>query len=981
MPPKSKVKKGPARAPVAKTRKAASASRAQASKGSVVVGGNVTQGSIRIHNDHRKFGGDAGRSSGQGPTVTWKSLVTAATPYLRRVQRESRQLPLGSLTGDRDTSREQEDQMGLDAVYIHLATDLRRKATAEEKKKAGMEFSRRPGPEGEGDTVPMTALEVLRENPVCVVLGDPGSGKSALLNYLTWNLATFALAGGKSVPSALAGWTSGQAQAVPVVWVLRRFVKWVQDSLPGVADRALPEPSVEHLWRFLEEKELRSDERAMVPFLRQAIEKGWVACFLDGIDEVPDETLARFVQGCALELRTKHPQARVVGTCRTVPYRDRGGERGWTGVPAATLQPLDDGRIRTFVEGWFRAERERCAMPAEQADSKSGKLLGAILDPHRAELRELAGNPMLLTVMALLQTGQQELPENRAQLYKDVTQLLLHRWDARRSDDGQMTAGVTQVLRERGLDQNILERVLWRIGWKAQCGARSGKGAKQGLGDIPRHVLQEEFVATLRRPQPEDQGWAARLIQAISTRAGLLVAVDENLFQFPHRSFQEFLAAGYLLDRSKPEPVANRQDGDDVDNRVRHYPEGIGALFDETMYWREVLRWTVGIATHVKNEPLLGLSIIEALCPANVLEGEHGWLRVWVAGEALHELRVDTARDYPSKSAVVERVRTKLARLIEDPAQPLETRRRHLAGIALGHVGDPRPGVAPPWPPTKEEPFFRWSKRIEPDPGFLIGGDPHAWNSPKEPVPWPIKQPFHLTAYPVTNAQYDAFEASEMFRSARWDRRDRSEPRLCVPNHPVVNVNWGEAMRFCRWLDDLLQKGSLTLSQLGVQGGVPGDVWRICLPTEAQWELAARGSERRCLPWLPQVADIEGALAVMPELLKSRCNWHGEGLDGTSAVGLFSGAASPDGCYDLIGNVWEWTRSRARWSGRRLLVEGDSVSVRLNDTELRVLRGGSWVEETASLIRSTWRYAGDPWFSFMFIGFRVDCVRVSESGG
>ena len=919
-------------------------------------------------------------------TLTWPRLVSAATPFLRRMVPKWRQLPLASWMGDHD--REKVQPLGLDAVYVSTATDQHRPATAAEVK-AMQKGPGRAGVEGQGGkaiTVPMTALEVLRDQRVCVVLGDPGAGKSAVVQYLAWNLATRALTGDKSQAPGLRDWNSKQAQSIPVVWVLRRFVKWVQaKAVPDPSKGTmLPEPGIDTLWHYLGEEELKADEKAALPWLRQAAERGWVTFLLDGIDEVPDDDLARFVRDCAADLATKYPQARVVGTCRTVPYRDKAGTRRWAGATAATLQRFDEERIETFVQRWFQAEQDLHQMPPEQSQTKASKLLGAIRDPHRVELLELASNPMLLTVMALLQSGTDELPENRVALYKQVTELLLHRWDAARIDDGKMTPTVMELIRKGGMDQPDLLRILWRVGWLAQCGARSG--GRDGLGDVPRSVLHR-VILDARAAAKDDYGWANDLVDAISVRSGLLVPVDEDLFQFPHRSFQEYLAAHYLLDRSKPEPRLRPNappptPQEQLDAAVRDYPEGIEVLFDDSMYWREVLRWSVGITAHEKNNPLGALDLVDAFCPADVLRIHHASLRVWVAGEALHELRIEKARKYPRKADVVERVRTLLARLIENPPPTMDVGRRHLASIALGHVGDPRRGVAPPWPPTEAAPFLHWTDRIEPCPGFQMGGDPHAWHSPNPAVPWPIRHPFHLSAYPITNAQYDVFENLPEFAEAGGTRRRPFVPRFRVPNHPAVFVTWADAARFCAWLDDLFQRGMITPAQLGLPPDVTPGAWRILLPTEGQWELAARGPEGRWLPWLPRVPGQDVAPEPSPADLKGRCNWRGEKLEGTSAVGLFPESRSKPGALDLLGNVWEWTRSKGDWFSDSHEYQEDLASVTAADgKDTRVLRGGSWIDVVPGFLRCAVRLGNDPRDSYDCFGFRVVCVGVLASGG
>jgi len=197
-----------------------------------------------------------------------------------------------------------------------------------------------------------------------------------------------------------------------------------------------------------------------------------------------------------------------------------------------------------------------------------------------------------------------------------------------------------------------------------------------------------------------------------------------------------------------------------------------------------------------------------------------------------------------------------------------------------------------------------------------------------------IPYDYWMARFPVTNELYNAYVKSKGIKHPvdGWGKKK---------DHPVTYVNWTDAMTYCQWLNDLLK------------GELPEGL-TLRLPTEAEWEKAARGTDGNEYPW-------------GNEFDKNKCNSTEGGKGGTTPVGLYSPRGdSPYGCADVAGNVWEWTHSLKNGypynacDGR----EDEKAS------GARVLRGGSFRFDEGS---ARCAYRDDDVIGYLSggIGFRV----------
>lgn len=191
---------------------------------------------------------------------------------------------------------------------------------------------------------------------------------------------------------------------------------------------------------------------------------------------------------------------------------------------------------------------------------------------------------------------------------------------------------------------------------------------------------------------------------------------------------------------------------------------------------------------------------------------------------------------------------------------------------------------------------------------------------------------FKIAKYPLTEVQYAEFvQATGYEPPSHWKGGTYPGNKA---NHPVVNVSWHDAVAYCEWLTGRLR-----------EEGRLGTGEEIRLLTEEEWEKAARGTDGRGYSWGDE---FDG----------SRSNTIESGIRHTTPVGVYPGGASPYGVMDMAGNVWEWTASK--WS---------------EDSEARVLRGGSWSHD-GSFARCALRYLSHPGNRRDYFGTRVGWCAV-----
>ncbi|MCP4350300.1 MAG: SUMF1/EgtB/PvdO family nonheme iron enzyme [Desulfobacterales bacterium] len=726
------------------------------------------------------------------PEITTDSEVMRKA-YLNRLLCDAGILSLEGI--DPGACCDRDSQLSLWAVYTALLTHSSEGYDRMEK----MQLH---------DTRRISALELADKYQHVVLLGDPGSGKTTFVNFVALCLAGESLKHPeanldlmtKPVPKEedeeeekRQPWNHGAL--LPVRIILRDF-----------AARNLPESkaSASDLWKFIEDELINAELPEYAPYLKKELQEHGGLLMLDGLDEVPEADSLRLQIKAVVEdfIRTFR-NCRVIVTSRIYAYQ----KQDWRipGLHESVLAPFTPGQIRRFIDGWYAHFAQLKRVNPEDAQGKAEILKQAVFRNDR--LKELAGRPLLLTLTASLHSWRGgSLPEKREELYAATVDLLLDRWESPkivRDSKGEVCVVQSSLTEWLRTDRDRMRRMLNELAYNAH--------AKQPELTGTADITEADMVRGLWQLSANPDAKPAQLMEYLSNRAGLLLPRGVKIYSFPHRTFQEYLAACHLTDTDYPDLVAE-------------------LAKKEPNRWREVALLAGAKASKGSSGSIWFLA--DALCyrePGNEPETGEIWGAL-LAGQALAETAV-LDKVSPSNQAKLERVGRWMLRIIEENLLPATE--RVTAGNSLSVIGDTRFNPDMLFLLDDDELGFV----TIPAGKFLMGtSEKDAENLIAEGFPEEIvksEQPQHkvmlsefaISKYPVTVAQFRVFVRDSNYKAGkRWENSP--------DNHPVVYVSWDDAVAYSKWLTEKLKDRE----------------WKIQLPTEAQWEKAARGNDGRIYP-------------------------------------------------------------------------------------------------------------------------------------
>jgi formylglycine-generating enzyme required for sulfatase activity len=721
-----------------------------------------------------------------------------------------------------------------------------------------------------------------------VLLGDPGSGKTFTLRWLTVLYAD--------------QWKRDHTQPIPVFIPLRNFSGQVKNKQTQQQEKRT----------FAEFVTAQLD--VLAPYLPRLLREKRLVLLCDALNEMPRKSPfdQRDLVDEVQQYLKRYEDGRIVVSCRELDYKE----------DLSNLYPLEKVLVRPLdlpaIEGIMSKRLpdpnqaagllERMGVTPDLRDFKalvekkgeaerfwqlekgvpryytSGDHDRAWQDMHRRGLLPLARNPFLLGIICDLWRDAKTPGDNRPQLFKQFVAELLKRERDQALKRGQAWAEGIESL----LDAALVEL------------AKSLQRANRTV------ITRTDALPLIGATGTPSATW----ILDVYVSASILLE-DAGGIRFAHQLLQEYYACRVLLAALEHDEQHN------TNTAGQFFKDHGGAGWWEAGVWGE----TIVILGEFLNDPN---RVARWLAPVSPEVGLSAILRNG-AGLTVKDVQPET----------FETVRKAAWSLAEEP----DPRGRASAYRALGlfdptiYDSDRRAGVGVFW----SEQHKLWLPHIAwcdvPGGEFIMGSD--------DEKPRRIEKvaSFRMAKYPITHRQYQCFlDDPEGYHNPEWRKHLHSgvseymqQPRkqtFKFWNHPRETVNWYQVMVFCGW----------ATARLG---------FAVTLPTERQWERAARGKNGLIYPYEGDFDPLKG-------------NTYETGIRQTSAVGIFPEGDSPEDILDLSGNVWEWMLNEY----------DDTANISSITDNRRSVRGGSW-NDYSIYARSSARFRNDLFDLDFILGFRL----------
>ena len=380
-----------------------------------------------------------------------------------------------------------------------------------------------------------------------VILGDPGAGKSSLLQYLALNWAEKELSQRVLFP-------------LPLLIELRIYA------------RDKDEKKCQNILEFFHQGNLICHLNQLA--LDDKLEKGQALVLFDGLDEVFNPQLREEIVTDIKRFSIEYPQVQIIVTSRWLGYKAE--ELNHAGFEHFMIQDLDQNQIEDFIQRWHDLAFEN----RDDKTQKQERLQKAIKESKA--IRELAGNPLLLTMMAILNRTQ-ELPRDRSKLYEKASEVLLHQWDFE-TKKGLIDPELKKYLYNIDLrDKRDILRLVASAIQAREKGLAANLIYKEELENILTQYLQGTGINKRDANDLTDL-----IIKQLRYRNFILCSLGGNAFAFVHRTFLEYFCACEFYEKFKNRGLPDGIPLEDLKTKVfgEHYSDPV---------WKEVLCLLMGM--------------------------------------------------------------------------------------------------------------------------------------------------------------------------------------------------------------------------------------------------------------------------------------------------------------------------------------------------------------------------------------------------
>ena len=788
--------------------------------------------------------------------------------------------------------------------------------------------------------------QLIQKHERLVIKGDPGSGKTTLLRYLAVSCAR-ALRANKQ---------EGDDKQI-----LRKRLGWrhkpfpILISLINMSDKKSWNADESLINAFHAQLDPALRERCPDDFFKNKLEKGNCLILLDAFDELGSQRARQAIaeKTGSLARLYKNNSHTIIATARHIGYEGQLDKHKFINY---VIQDLDEGSRTRLVRQRYKAiaieessektKQERQAIE-QNYQYRAVQLLDRVkINTH---LRELTHNPLLLTLIVLIDAAGIVIPDQRHELYRDCVLVLADTWRRKKLEEARLDLSEEEAIINRNEKVKLLSALAWHMQLKRKEADEHSLIPRSQAQEIITNLLKNEFKLEIprneQRPEIYHQRLAQELLEGIRVQSGILVEKghkrqsDEPLLAFSHLSFQEYLCAACINENKKYRPALfdnliepawqevvmlyrtisgeeqiiqtmlseNTRQPDGVllaAACLAEYDHGIEKSTKQKITAR-LKKQIADFKQHIQT-PFLhsfvkigGIENIDLLLNQLVDQDEVFALRLF---DALGSLEIES----PNKKEIAIR----LLNLLDSP-EKLTFKMKVAIGQAIEKLGDPR------------------FAQVEP-PVVLIESGEFLYGPKKEKKSIAA---FEISKFPITNIEYKRFiDITGYSQPEEWKEGFYPAGK---GNHPVVYISKYDAEVYCRWLTRVNETGK-----------------KYRLPHEFEWEKAARGEHGKEFPWGDEFDRI-------------KCNSFRQN-NGTTPVGIFKDGISDYGVMDAAGNVWEWTDSPYDFFDRIKL----KIPI-LRKNAWSVGRGGSWYYDNEFDFRCANRDDRLPHDRGNDLGFRV----------